>query len=77
MDYDRHWDGEYEIGVHRDDDFWSIEIRIPVEQFGIKIESGQNWRINFRRKQPRLETTADWQTPIDYKPDTFGLLLIR
>ena len=77
MDYDRNWDGKYDIGVHRDDDFWSIEVRIPVDQFGAKIESGQNWRINFRRKQPRLETSADWQTPIDYNPDSYGLLLIR
>ena len=69
----RNWDGEYEVATRREADRWSIEIRIPLAQFGAKTESGAAMGLNFRRKQPRLNTSADWM-PIDYDPRTLGVL---
>jgi len=40
-------------------------------------EPGKKWKINFRRKQRRLDTVADWQVPIDYDPETLGFLLMK
>jgi len=70
------WNGEYEIKSKRHDDFWVIEIKIPLKQFGLTMEQGRKMRLNFRRKQPRLGN-ADWQTPIEYDPHTYGHLIMR
>ncbi len=77
MGADRSWDGDYEVKAVVGDDFWSMEARIPLDQLGAKIEKGKDWRLNFRRKQRRLNSAADWQTPIDYDPSTYGKMTIE
>lgn len=74
---DRAWNGAYEVKTDKGDDFWTIEARIPLEQFGFKAESGQEWGINFRRKQKRLNSAADFQVPIQYDPETYGALIMQ
>jgi hypothetical protein len=32
--------------------------------------------LNFRRKQARLDTAADWM-PIDYDPSSLGVLVLQ
>jgi len=58
------------------DDAWTIEIKMPLNQFGIEMMQGKKMRVNFRRKQPRLGN-ADWQTPVEFDPATFGQLIMR
>jgi hypothetical protein len=70
---DREWDGEYEVATSQGDDLWSIEIAVPLAQFGPAAVGGR-WGLNFRRKQARAGASADWQVPIDYDPRTFGEL---
>lgn len=74
---EREWNGTYEAVTSRDSDSWSIEVRIPVSQFEVEMEPGDSWGMNFRRKQKRLETTADWLVPIGYDPETYGSLTLR
>jgi hypothetical protein len=74
---DRTWDGEYEIRAQRAMYAWSVEMRIPVAQFAARAGKNSPWRLNFRRKQPRVGSSGDWQVPIDYNPDTYGLLLFK
>lgn len=71
---DRSWDGEYDVKTVRGSDYWSIEVRLPLGQLGAEGIAGKTFALNFRRKQPRLKTTADWQIPISYDPETFGVL---
>jgi hypothetical protein len=71
---DRDWDGEYEVATQRQDDRWSIEVKIPLESIGGDLQKHPVWRTNFRRKQARTGASADWQVPIDYDPGTFGEL---
>ena len=71
---DRDWNGDYQVATGKGDGFWSIEVKIPLEQLGTTAESGQQWRVNFRRKQQRLGSTADWQVPISYDPTTYGIM---
>ncbi len=71
-DADRSWDGEYEVATKRWEDRWTVEVRIPFEEFGADVEESSSWGLNFRRKQQRTGAAADWHTPIDYDPRTFG-----
>ncbi len=76
-DGDREWNGEYEVKTHHGNTFWEFEARIPLTQLGATADSGQEWGINFRRKQKRLDSSCDWQVPIDYNPKTFGTLVMK
>jgi predicted phosphodiesterase len=52
---------------------WSIEIAIPFEALGAEApESGDEWRLNFRRKERVRDSSADWQYPITYYAEYFG-----
>lgn len=71
---DRRWNGIYDVKTTRTQDGWEVEARIPLEQFSITAKSGDRWGLNFRRKQKRLNSGAEWQTPIEYNPKSFGVL---
>ncbi|MCD6328217.1 metallophosphoesterase [bacterium] len=76
-DADRGWNGEYIVKTARGADYWNIEVSIPLEQLGAKGTEGKAFAVNFRRKQPRLKSAADWQVPISYDPETFGVLELK
>ena len=77
IENEKGWNGQYTVGIHRGDEHWSVEIMIPLKQFGVEAQQGQQWKLNFRRKQKRLETAADWLVPISYNPQTYGFLEFR
>ncbi len=77
MTSDKRWNGEYDIKTARGKNYWIIEARIPLAQFGLTNPAGQEWRINFRRKQPRLQAVADWQQPISADPADAGVLVFE
>lgn len=53
--------------------YWSIEIAIPFTSLGAEApEPGDEWRVNFRRKEQARESSADWQYPITYYAEYFG-----
>ncbi|UCE26669.1 MAG: metallophosphoesterase [Candidatus Coatesbacteria bacterium] len=53
--------------------YWSIEIAIPFDALGTEtLEPGDEWRLNFRRKERVLDSSADWQYPITYYAEYFG-----
>ncbi len=74
---ERDWNGEYEVKTSKADDHWSIEARVPLSQFGMSASNRSMMGLNFRRKQQRLKTAADWQLPISYDPKTLGILLMK
>jgi predicted phosphodiesterase len=71
------WNGSYSVKATRDKGYWNVEARIPLKQLKAIGKSGQDWGINFLRKQKRLDAAADWQAPIDYNPKTFGKLKLK
>jgi hypothetical protein len=77
VDVDRKWNGTYDVKTFKGKDYWSIEARIPLDQLDTKAESGKTWQLNFRRKQKRLNTAADWMVPLDYNPKGYGMLVMR
>lgn len=68
------WNGDYEIKTTIGDDAYVIEARIPLEQIGATIDSGDSWRVNFRRKQLHASNAYAFQNPWSYDPHYFGLL---
>ncbi len=72
---DRSWNGTYEVKTVKGADFWSAEIKVPLSQFGADGKIAKEWGLNFRRKQFRTGTSADWQVPIDYEPKSLGRLI--
>jgi predicted phosphodiesterase len=74
---DREWNSISEVKTVNGKDYWSLEARIPLEQFKVKAKTGDKWGINFRRKQKRLNSSADWQVPIQYDSKTFGKLIMK
>lgn len=74
---DAEWDGTYEVKTFKGGDFWSIEIRIPLDQLDTVGSYEQTWALNFRRKQKRLNNSADWQVPIGYDPKDYGILVMK
>lgn len=77
FEVDRAWNGTYEVKVVKGDKYWSIEARIPMDQLETTLASGQQWLVNFRRKQRRFNSSADWQVPISYDPKTYGFLIMK
>ncbi|MFA5031726.1 MAG: metallophosphoesterase [bacterium] len=74
---DRNWNGNYEVKATKGNNFWVVEARIPLNQFEVSGKNGQEWRLNFRRKQKRMDNAGDWQVPISYDPNTYGILIMK
>ncbi|MBN2383683.1 metallophosphoesterase [bacterium] len=74
---DTQWDGTYVIKTRTGEAAWAVEIAIPLDQFQTNVSSGDIWKLNFRRKQTRLQTSADWLIPINYNPKTYGFMVME
>jgi predicted phosphohydrolase len=76
-DIDPEWDGSYEVAVSKGRDRWTLEARVPLDELGTAGQYEKTWSVNFRRKQKRLETSADWQVPVGADPIAYGYLIMR
>jgi 3',5'-cyclic AMP phosphodiesterase CpdA len=76
-DVDRGWDGMYDVAVSKHGDRWVFEACIPLDQLETEGQYEKTWAVNFRRKQKRLATSADWQVPIGYDPVDYGYLIMQ
>jgi hypothetical protein len=72
---DRAWNLKCRAATHRGEGEWTLEAALPLSAFSAAVpKPGDQWRINFRRKEIDKGVMADWQVPIDYNPETFGYL---
>jgi predicted phosphodiesterase len=71
---DPKWNGAYKVKTSKGHDYWAVEAAIPLAEIEAEAKAGRQWALNFRRKQRRLDTAADWQVPISYDPAVYGLL---
>jgi hypothetical protein len=76
MDVDMKWNVDVDVKGAKGRDYWSVEARLPLAQFGVVAKPGDAWGMNFRRKQPGRKANADWQ-PISYDPHGLGLMLMK
>ncbi|KPJ52119.1 hypothetical protein AMJ39_08590 [candidate division TA06 bacterium DG_24] len=49
----------------------------PVIRRGPRMQLGELWGMNLRRKQPRVQSNADWQPPFAHDPTSFGRLIFE
>jgi 3',5'-cyclic AMP phosphodiesterase CpdA len=76
-DVDPGWNGAYDVAVTKQPHRWILEAAIPLDQLATTGQYEKTWSVNFRRKQKRLETSADWQVPVTYDPVTYGYLVMQ
>ncbi|HBC47894.1 MAG TPA: hypothetical protein DCZ43_12670 [candidate division Zixibacteria bacterium] len=75
---EKSWNGDYVVKTKKGKDYWNMEARIPLSRLGVSAPAqGQSWGLNFLRKQRRLNTSANWQIPIDFDPQTFATLTFK
>ena len=71
---DRAWNIECEAAASRGEGEWTLEAAIPFAALAEHApRAGEEWRVNFRRKEIEKGSTADWQVPIDYNPGDVGI----
>jgi predicted phosphodiesterase len=72
------WNGEFELATARGDGYWTFEAAIPAATLGAEgILAGDEWRVNFRRKEQAKGSSADWQYPIGFDPRRFGYMVFE
>jgi predicted phosphodiesterase len=76
MDVDPAWNADVDVKAAKGKNYWSVEAKLPLAQFGKTAKPGDVWGLNFRRKQPGRKANADWQ-PISYDPHGLGLMFIK
>ena len=76
MNADMAWNADVDVKAAKGKNYWSVEAKLPLAQFGAAAKPGDVWGLNFRRKQPGRKANADWQ-PISYDPHGLGLMFIK
>jgi hypothetical protein len=76
MDVDMSWNADVDVKAAKGKNYWSVEAKLPLAQFGVVAKPGDVWGLNFRRKQPGRKANADWQ-PISYDPHGLGLMFVK
>jgi hypothetical protein len=74
---DPSWKGNYEVKSALGDDHYILEVCFPMDQYRTTIASGDQWRVNFRRKHRRVNMAYALQVPWTYNPRSFGILIFR
>jgi hypothetical protein len=60
---DARWDGIWEAKTSRNDDGWSLEIRIPLQSL-VFDGSTREWGFNIQRRRQRGQEMSRWASPI-------------
>jgi hypothetical protein len=66
------WNGPWEIASGREQNAWTLEIRIPKNE--LTPCSDELWGFNFRRLQTSGGTAAFWTLPFGHTPGNFGII---
>ncbi|MGQ9705632.1 MAG: metallophosphoesterase [bacterium] len=73
IDVDVSWNVDCKVATLKNEHWWSCEVAIPFSSLNVTPPvKGDLWRINFRRKETSLNSSADWQFPISYDINYFG-----
>jgi len=57
----KRYDSALRVGIHRDADFWALEIAIPFAEMGVSVpEDNQRWAFNVARNQAASGTSRNF-----------------
>lgn len=71
---DVNWNGPWKIKSGKENDAWTLEIKIPKK--GLEPFNEKQWGFNFRRLQPRLGQ-GYWSLPFGHDPKNFGIIELK
>jgi hypothetical protein len=72
------WDSDTKVKVTKYKNGWMMEIAIAASSLGVeKINSGDEWKLNFRRKQQPTKATADWQPNLSHDWREHGTIVFE
>ncbi|MFC1526238.1 HEAT repeat domain-containing protein [Candidatus Latescibacterota bacterium] len=74
------WNGEFEHAVHVADTYWSLELAIPMAQFGVAVPAtGDVWGANIARIRIAGSEYGQWAPTYGsaLRPDRFGYLVFE
>ena len=76
------WHPQARAVVHRGEDFWSVEIAIPLASLGVEaVHPGETWRGNLSRHRTAVRPfeTSAWSATYDgiNRPARFGCLVVE
>ena len=74
---DAGWDPIWTVKTHIDDDGWTAEIRIPLNQLRFSRDSAQTWGLQLRRfilRRNELDVWSFWKKTEPGGPNRFGHL---
>ncbi len=60
-DFNKDWNGVWDVAVERNDQGWFAEMVIPFSTLKFKKDSSQIWAINFERNIRRKKEQVMWQ----------------
>ncbi|HHJ10208.1 MAG TPA: hypothetical protein ENK25_04875 [Bacteroidetes bacterium] len=60
-DFNKNWNGVWDVAVERNDQGWFVEMVIPFSTLKFKKDSSQVWGINFERNIRRKKEQLMWQ----------------
>jgi len=60
-DFNKSWNGVWDVAVERNDEGWFVEMVIPFSTLKFKKDSSQVWGINFERNIRRTKEQLLWQ----------------
>ncbi|KPK63149.1 hypothetical protein AMJ83_08280 [candidate division WOR_3 bacterium SM23_42] len=75
LDRDVSWNGTWEVASGREDNAWTLELKIAKQE--LTPFSEDKWGFNMRRLQPRLGDAGYWSIPFAHAPQYFGILEFR
>jgi len=68
---DKNWNAVWRSAVYVDQDYWSVEMKIPFSAIRFPKKSEQHWGINFMRTIRRYRETSHWNY---YDPNGVNLI---
>ncbi|GEM_PF-5136024 len=70
-------DARWEVATAREDDRWTVEMRVRLDSLGLPILPGARWGANFCRVQQRTGQASCWSPTGSsfHVPDRFGVIV--
>jgi hypothetical protein len=73
---DGQWNGNWRVANSLGKDYWTLELSIPLSDFGLPTAEGQPsaamWSFNVARFQARNKTVGSYQVPFVFDPGQFA-----
>lgn len=79
---DANWNGRIEVDTAREEEAWTVEMRIPLDEIKADLSSHQTWGFQMARNRSRMDQKKSYQWSPTFwygnkLPSFFGIVEIR